>query len=650
VLVSVCAILLCFSGAQGNEDTGGEPGAFLRLGVGARLRAMGGAGAGLVGEPWQLALNPSATIYSAGKGAVATHGMLFVDTDFQAISYLHPIWRLGTVAAGVLNLRSTGFERRGPDDDDYTEPGPSFDVRHSAFAAGLSREFSAWGVSGGLGIGLKAIQESVDEERGTSVYLDASATYRPVLPYLHRYLTPLSLNLTGRNLVGSSAALAASHVRYPTSVVAGAAYQLRPLRLTAVTDAEWIEEHGSRWRFGLELWPVDELALRGGRGGNEWTAGLGVVYKPFRLDYAFGWHEYLEDTHQVSLAVWLDSSLGPAALEDRARRDGRVGLGQEAAAKRLRLVCASPWATEAPGAAYHAAEELAKHGRKGGAAQLHRFLLGEHYPTPWAAKGLLWLGDAAYSEARYEGAVRRYEELLDHPHGAELDTWGMRFNLASSHDELRHWERAVAEYRRVLELAPQGSERKAALWRSGAILFDPLRRYAEALPVLEEIVRKYPSDDLRDPYFHLGMCCVYTEEWQKGLQAFRAFTERYRNEPRFAEATYRSGRCLYEMTRFREALVALGVVVSQYPSDPYADNALTLTGSAREALGEYQEALVEYGRVLKDYPEGDAAPAAMAGVARAYTYLGMADLAEQELQRLFRYYPDSEAADKLGGP
>ncbi len=650
VLALACVAVLWPLQAVADGPSGGDPGAFLRLGEGARLKAMGGAGGALLGEPWQLVINPSATIYAVGKGARVTHGLLFMDTDFQGLGYLHPVWGVGTIGAAALNVRSTDYERRGPDDDDYTTPGPSFDVRQSALALGLSRELSGWGVSAGLGFGIKVVQESVDDRTGTGIFFDVSAAYRPVIPYLHGYLTPLTLSVTGRNVFGTGIKLGASKVRYPVGLDAAAAYQIRPIRLTVLTDVELVQDHGTRLRVGGEVWPVDELAIRLGHGGDEWTAGVGVVWRSLALDYAFAWHEYLEDTHRVSLGLWLDSALAPLSLNDRAAMDQRKGLDREASCRRMRVVCAFPWSVEAPEAAYEAARELAGAGSSGRAKQLHRFLLGEHYSTPWAAKGLLWLGDDAYRHDRYRDAVHRYEELLAHPHGSELDTWAMRFRLASSHDRLEHWERAVAEYRIVLERAPEGTERKTALWRAADILYAPLTRYAEALPLFEDIVRKYPDDDLRNPYFHLGMCAIHTEQPGKGLEAFSSFIERYPADPRYPEANYRAGWCLYQLRRYGEALDRLEPVVHGYPANPYADNALALIGAVREALGEYRAALVDFGRVLKDYPDGDAAPEAMAGVARAYTFLGMADLAEQELQRLFRYYPDSEPATRLGGP
>jgi TolA-binding protein len=646
----LCLASLFHPQAAGADDvSGGDPGAFLRLGQSARLKALGGAGSALLGEPWQLVLNPSAAMYAVGKGARLSHGLLFMDTDFQTIGYLHPIWGVGTLGAAVLNVRSTGFERRGPDDDDYTVPGPTFDVRHSALVAGLSRELSAWGVSAGFGLGIKVIQETVDDRTGTGVLFDVSAAYRPVLPYLHSYLTPLTVSVSGRNLVGSGVKLGATSVRYPAALDVGVGYHVRPIRVTALGDVEWLQDRGARWRAGAEAWPVDELALRVGRGGREWAAGIGVVYRSLCLDYAFAWHEYLEDTHRVSVGVWLDSSLNPFSLHERAGTDQRMGLDRDATHRRLRMVCAFPWAAEAPEAAYHAAEQLANSGSAGKARRLHRFLLGEHYPTEWAARGLLWLGDDAFARQHFQDAVQRYEEVLAHPYGPKLDTWQMRFRLASSHDKLEHWERAVAEYRSVLERASEGVERKTSLRRCADILFAQLARYSEALPLYEEVVRKYPHDDLRDPYFRLGMCGVYTGQPQIGLDAFSVFVERYPTDSRFAEASYRAGWCLYQLHRYQDALGMLAPVVEEYPADAYADDALALTGSVREALGEYQAALLDFARVTKDYPERNAAPEAMAGVARAYTFLGMADLAEQELQRLFRRYPDSEPARRLGG-
>ena len=101
------------------------------------------------------------------------------------------------------------------------------------------------------------------------------------------------------------------------------------------------------------------------------------------------------------------------------------------------------------------------------------------------------------------------------------------------------------------------------------------------------------------------------DKGEKGIarEMYDEFVRKWPNDPRAAEAGFRSGELLFGMNRFRDALLA-------------------------------------YGRVAEGFPRSDRAPLAMLGAAESMLRLEMKDDAISVLRQLVERYPKTDAAAK----
>ena len=101
------------------------------------------------------------------------------------------------------------------------------------------------------------------------------------------------------------------------------------------------------------------------------------------------------------------------------------------------------------------------------------------------------------------------------------------------------------------------------------------------------------------------------DKGEKGIarEMYDEFVRKWPNDPRAAEAGFRSGELLFGMNRFRDALLA-------------------------------------YGRVAEGFPRSDRAPLAMLGAAESMLRLEMKDDAISVLRQLVDRYPKTDAAAK----
>ena len=63
----------------------------------------------------------------------------------------------------------------------------------------------------------------------------------------------------------------------------------------------WVETFGADLHVGAELSFQDKVMVRGGLDGDHPTAGAGLYFSMFGLDYAYLHHDDFEATHRVSL-------------------------------------------------------------------------------------------------------------------------------------------------------------------------------------------------------------------------------------------------------------------------------------------------------------------------------------------------------------
>jgi hypothetical protein len=281
----------------------GEPGKAgmlsLRLGVGAREAAMGGAGVasttGAAAAYWNPAL---ATFEAEGTSLMLQHHRWFDLFDHNAAALTH---RAGPGVIGVtfIGLYSDEIERYGT--EPVGVPQGTFAPYDVAFGVSYSRQlnrrFSA-------GVQAKFLYEKID------IYSDSGVAFDIFLAHRSDVVPGLSIGASATNL-GGQMTLNQEPFDLPQMFTLGAAYG--PLsgaladRLLVAGDLALPNDGNAKAHLGAEVKVVPEFALRVGYRVNYdsqgLTAGAGFVYGVVGLDYAYEdiTAEGLESGHKFAL-------------------------------------------------------------------------------------------------------------------------------------------------------------------------------------------------------------------------------------------------------------------------------------------------------------------------------------------------------------
>ena len=191
----------------------------------------------------------------------------------------------------------------------------------------------------------------------------------------------------------------------------------------------------------------------------------------------------------------------------------------------------------------------------------------------WSGAGLVLIGAGALLSfvlvnASVESGLRRFETLIGP--GARTSAYGRAYGneLLSTFDSQRHDTRQMLVHaERALDAEPSNPR----YWvGKGAALYN-LGRYAEAIPVLEEGIRRGPARD--DAYYNLGNCLVHEKRYEEAVERFREAARR--SEPR-PDYLNNLGVALYHAGKPDSARTVLYGVVRRWPGYALSRNLITL--------------------------------------------------------------------------
>jgi hypothetical protein len=277
--------------------------AFLKLGTSARGIAMADAMAAAVTGPASPAYNPAGLL--AGDTSAAAE-LLFTHREWiegTRAEFLAGSTRIAEGKAAGLSITSTTV----PDIELRTRPGEpegTFTARNFAaagsFAYAFDEEFSA-------GITAKFLYEKILIDEASGFALDVGA----------RYVTPVEGLSVGAALanIGSMSSLRNEATKLPSMLRVGPAYSFsfsegRAAVLTAADLLYIFPEKETYLNWGGEVEFDRTVAVRGGyqfgSAGRGLTAGMGIRYGMFCLDYAYAkLSQDLGNAHSFTLALTL---------------------------------------------------------------------------------------------------------------------------------------------------------------------------------------------------------------------------------------------------------------------------------------------------------------------------------------------------------
>ena len=334
IIILICAIGAADVVAQSVSKTGTTAGAFLKIPVGARSAALGGAVSASVNDPSAMYWNPSALTGIQQPTVMLDHADWLYVLRHSYLGIVLPVNGNSAFGINITALTMDEMEETTFDRQDGT--GRMFGAY--SYAAGLSYAIRLLpGFS--LGANVKFVNETIWNTSASGVAFDIGTTY----------ITPFDgivfgvgvtnfgqkFQMLGDDLLitadvdGSSsgnnsnvpANLATDRFDLPLALRAGLmwhAYQSEPLRFTIMADGHSPSDNYQSVSFGAEVAFLDELVhLRGGIPEVglpeddrmfQFALGAGLRYAfgnnlAIRFDYAYQQHKHLGGTNRISASV-----------------------------------------------------------------------------------------------------------------------------------------------------------------------------------------------------------------------------------------------------------------------------------------------------------------------------------------------------------
>ncbi len=291
-------------GVQAQGTSGSQ---FLGVGIGARPMAMGGAVVSLADGGTALYWNPAGLARATGHTVSLTHVSWLSDVEYRYAAYATPLGRTGAIGVAIEG---------GSASWDNTGEG-TFETGDFSGTVGY-----AWRMKPNLGLAgsFKYLSSTLGSDEASSFAFDAGVMYQ--------MSDAVSFGAATRNL-GSAVAYVEDGDPLPATFAVGASYRWRDV-LVAL-DLEKVNDLDLTTRLGLEYYPVDFLALRGGAilgsdsALSSWAGGIGVNWEEqWYLDYAYRPSE-LGGTHQFALSAGFGTGAG---LVPTAASGGEAEVGE----------------------------------------------------------------------------------------------------------------------------------------------------------------------------------------------------------------------------------------------------------------------------------------------------------------------------------
>lgn len=296
------AVMASSPGLKAGEASVGTTSAnFLKIGIDARPAAMGEAFTAISDDESAFQYNPSGIAQALQTELSATHIEWFQGIDLEHLGGIWTLGSFGTAGAGLTWLNAgtlVATQRIGNNSStplsNYQEIGTfnPYDL-----ALNLNWAYQPW-AHWNVGAGLRLIQQAIDTSSGWGANIDLGVQRTGMWGWL-------DAGAVLQNL-GTPIAVGSTSFSEPLSFRAGLAGRFLQGKVNIATDIAVPTDNSVVPSVGGEWWVAQPLALRAGwMGGyaSQPTAGLGIRFSLFLLDYAYQPYSELGDTHRITASL-----------------------------------------------------------------------------------------------------------------------------------------------------------------------------------------------------------------------------------------------------------------------------------------------------------------------------------------------------------
>jgi len=509
ITILIPALLACAAGANAQDGSGGTRSIFA-VGAGSRAIAMGGSFVALGDDPSALYYNPAALRANRHFGVMLNHIQLFSgfsDASYDFLGIVYPTLSVGSIGLGFMTAGTGGIREF----DEYSRELGEISYRESQ--AMLAYGFDLpWNLLGRLTLGssIKILHQRVGDYSDTGSGIDVGLLYRT------KYMEGFTIGANMQDIVGAETKLQETSDKVDRTMMFGAGYSRRfgngsVLNLTTQYDIP--ERDDSDVRFGAEFVFKDLLGVRVGYDSEQITAGVGITWRGYQVDYGYFSRTDAGSSHPISLSARIGASIEDRerVREEQRMRESEARI-QQIFAQRVSRHIEAAERFRAEGSLEQALDEF-KIAREydptneevsGRIESIQREILDRQAElTRESEKSLLinqhfQLGLRYYSNNEYVLARAEWRNVLD----IDPENEGARDYLARTEEKItdqiaQHIGRAaelerngqlggaLSEWNQVRMLDPEHAQAAAAVERLGGRLEEMRRSYRSASRKLE---------------------------------------------------------------------------------------------------------------------------------------------------------------------
>ena len=320
ILIVIYCLIFGNAAFAANDQTGTNPGNFLKLGGGVRPISMGNAFVAVADDLSAIYWNPAGLTQIKSTAFSSTYASWLADMSYSNISFVSSIPRVNMSTGLSIDYISAGQIEETTSSQPY---GTGKTFTPSFLALTMPLAFQPLEPLS-IGFNVKTLFDRIGTSDAIGYGIDAGV--------LWKITDNISAGLCARNLVGSLAVLptASNQTNQATQAkqdlasnyALGLSYRLPSLNLGL--DYNLPSDNQGAISLGAEYNIKDTFFGRVGfstrseeNAGGNWGAGLGLKFGILKLDYAYAPYGDLGITHRVSFGLFFPEPKPPATAETK---------------------------------------------------------------------------------------------------------------------------------------------------------------------------------------------------------------------------------------------------------------------------------------------------------------------------------------------
>ncbi|HVP37169.1 MAG TPA: PorV/PorQ family protein [Terriglobales bacterium] len=306
----LCSLLLFFILGQiffvsssycylGEGEVGTTGANFLKVGIGARASGMGGAFVGIADDATSIYWNTAGLSQLSQQEVIFVHQKWYQDVNFEYLGYSLPVASRHTLGLSITYLNLGDFQGYDASDNPISDFSAYGTVLGLAYSYKVSPSVS-------LGVGLKGIQEKLENEKAASFALDFGFICRR---------GKFSIGAAYTNL-GTSMKFIQENEPLPGKFTFGFGYKFFQDQLSLAWDFDLPDDNKPILKQGIEYGYKESLFLRMGYEyetsaqnleGTGLSLGGGFKFSTWEVDYNYSPNQVLGGSHRISLSYRFGS-------------------------------------------------------------------------------------------------------------------------------------------------------------------------------------------------------------------------------------------------------------------------------------------------------------------------------------------------------